>query len=266
MGSGDGASRNLGRGPNFQLERLDPEDADPGNLSFSLKRYQFARSLVARKVVLDAGCGTGYGCSLLADDASFVVGVDYDADVLGHARRKYPAGNLDFVATTITELPFDAATFDVVVNFEVIEHLPDHEAHLVLFSEVRRVLKADGLFVISTSNRSVTVPHQKSVGITVDAHLTEMDLKTFRSELEREFAVEFFGGMRYDGNKTYRVLRSLDIRNLRLMLPPKFREFIAQSLFGVNRRIRTGANVIIEPSQLHQAAHFLAICRNRVAV
>lgn len=254
---------NLRRGPNFQSERLDPETADPGNLSFSVRRYWFAESLVRGKQVLDAGCGTGYGANILAGTASHVVGVDYDSTVLSHAKRKYGSGGVRFVTSPVTALPFANHSFDVVVSFEVIEHLPDYQAHHLFFAEVQRVLTASGLFIISTSNREVTVPHQRSVGISVDAHLTEMDLNTFRKELKREFTVEYFGGMRYHGNVTYRFLRSLDVRNLRLLLPPRAREFLARSIFGVNRQISTGSNVIIAAGQLRQAAHFLAVCRKR---
>ncbi len=258
-----GNLEHLRRGPHFEFERLVPDAADPGNLSFSLRRYEFAQSYAVGRVVLDAGCGTGYGANLLAQVSSYLVAVDYDPKVILYAHQRYPSTNLAFATSTVTALPFNEATFDLVVNFEVIEHLVSLQAHELFLHEVRRVLKLGGLFIISTSNREVTVPHQNSVGIAVDAHLTEMDAVSFKTELEREFAVDFFGAMRYQGNMIYRFLRSLDTRNLRLRVPPLLREFLARTFFGVNRQVTSGSNVVIAPGQLRQADHFLAVCRKK---
>jgi len=260
-----GERKSLNRGPHFEYERLDPEAADAGNVSFSLSRYRFARPYAVGKTILDAGCGTGYGSHLLAQAARCVVGVDYDAEVIRRAPGKYPSANLVWAASDVTALPFGAASFDLVVSFEVVEHLPNHDAHQRFFNEILRVLASDGIFIISTSNRDVTVPHQRSVGIVVDAHLTEMDTATFRQELNRTFAVDFFGGMRYQGNVGYRFLRGLDTHNLRLRVPPLVREFVARKFFGVNRTLRSADNVVIARNQLRQADHLLAVCRRKAS-
>ena len=66
--------------------------------------------------------------------------------------RVYRAPNLEFVQGDATTLPLADATFDVVVGFETLEHLPDQVAFL---KEIRRVLRPGGLLVIGTPDREV---------------------------------------------------------------------------------------------------------------
>lgn len=114
-----------------------------------LVRYHWALPLVRGAHVLDAGCGAAYGAALLAEAASSVVGVDIADAVLESARPGMP-GNVELVTADLHSLPQPDGTFDVVVCFEAIEHVPDPEPVL---DELRRVLRPGGLLVLSTPNR-----------------------------------------------------------------------------------------------------------------
>ena len=65
---------------------------------------------------------------------------------------------------SITAVPIrDDHSFDVIVCFEAIEHIEDQEA---LLAEVKRLLKPDGLFIVSTPNKAIyhdRVPRRESV-------------------------------------------------------------------------------------------------------
>jgi SAM-dependent methyltransferase len=74
--------------------------------------------------------------------------VDVDERTLSHARSRHPGP--DFVAADVRELPFEDGSFDLVVCFETIEHVPDPEAVL---DELRRVMAVDGLLLVSTPNK-----------------------------------------------------------------------------------------------------------------
>jgi 2-polyprenyl-3-methyl-5-hydroxy-6-metoxy-1,4-benzoquinol methylase len=129
-------------------ERLIP-DLQRDELIYAehLARYRLAAQLVSGRRVLDAGCGEGYGTRLLvAGGATSVVGVDIDEQTVAHARERY---GLDFRVSDVAELPFEDASFDVIVCFETIEHVAD--AARVL-AELRRVLANEGLLVVSTPN------------------------------------------------------------------------------------------------------------------
>jgi SAM-dependent methyltransferase len=128
-------------------ERLLP-DAQRQELVYAehLVRYRFAAQLCDGHDVLDAACGEGYGTALLARTARSVVGVDIDETAVAAATARY---ELDFRTADIASMPFDDESFDVVVSFETIEHVPDPEAAL---AEYARVLRSDGVLVISTPN------------------------------------------------------------------------------------------------------------------
>jgi len=118
-------------------------------------RYAFARRFCAGKRVLDAACGEGYGTSLLAAVAASAVGIDIDAATVSHAAERYGEGErVRFIEGSCARLPLPDASFDVVVSFETIEHLEGPDQPLML-AEFRRVLKPDGLLVISSPNKRV---------------------------------------------------------------------------------------------------------------
>jgi SAM-dependent methyltransferase len=131
-------------------ERLVP-DLQHGEVVHAehLARYRFAAQLAPSRRVLDAACGEGYGSRILADaGAASVVGVDVDERTIEHARTRY-AGP-EFQVADVASLPFEDGSFDLIVSFETIEHVPQPENVL---AEWRRVLAADGLLVVSTPNK-----------------------------------------------------------------------------------------------------------------
>jgi ubiquinone/menaquinone biosynthesis C-methylase UbiE len=116
-------------------------------------RYCAVRSVAAKKRVLDAACGEGYGSALLAELASEVTGVDIDTDAIRHAAARYGGKpNLRFVQASCAALPLADASTDVVISFETIEHIAHQEAML---AEFRRVLVPDGILVVSSPNKPV---------------------------------------------------------------------------------------------------------------
>jgi len=119
-----------------------------------LNRYRFASSFVRDKLCLDVGCGVGYGSAyLVRKGATKVIGGDKSENALSYARntaRTSPNGALGFKLLDATSLPFADNSFDVVVSFEVIEHVKDYERFL---SEIRRVLRRNGKLIFSTPNR-----------------------------------------------------------------------------------------------------------------
>src|SRR5512146_3443739 len=86
-------------------------------------RYAFAREFARGKRVLDAACGEGYGSALLAGTAARVLGVDIADDAIAHARARYMRANLRFERGACTALDVPAASFDLAVSFETVEHV-----------------------------------------------------------------------------------------------------------------------------------------------
>lgn len=123
------------------------------------KPYIYAAQFVQDKSVLDCGCGGGYGSDYLAKNgARTVIGTDLSVWSIDQAKMLYKQDNLQFLVMDGTDLKFKDCIFDVVTSFQVIEHLRDCKKHL---SEVKRVLKPGGIFIIATPNKNITSPHRE---------------------------------------------------------------------------------------------------------
>jgi SAM-dependent methyltransferase len=141
--------------------RESPERFDPSASSALLVdaehrgRYWAIAELARGRDVLDAGSGTGYGARILADaGARSVTGIDVDDEAVA-ASRAATDGRAKIVQGDIHALPFDTASFDLVVCLEVIEHVSDQDGAL---AEIARVLRDDGIAVVSSPNRDVYTP------------------------------------------------------------------------------------------------------------
>ena len=115
--------------------------------------YQRLAPRCAGRDVLEAGCGEGYGADLIAGVARRVVAVDYDEAAVAHVRSRYP--RVEVMRANLAELPLPDASVDVVVNFQVIEHLWDQGQFV---RECLRVLRPPGLLMVSTPNRITFSP------------------------------------------------------------------------------------------------------------
>ena len=125
----------------FTGERFVPGDPNAkGEMWYEhWHRYHYVLPLVTGKSVLDVACGEGYGSALLSRHAAEVRGVDISAEAIAHGRNAYAdRGNLQLIEASCTQLPFEAASFDVAVSFETLEHIHEQAAFL---DEIRRVLK-----------------------------------------------------------------------------------------------------------------------------
>jgi SAM-dependent methyltransferase len=135
----------------FTGERYVPELR--GQIYYEhLHRYMLAFGMSRDLDVLDVACGEGYGAAYLAIVARSVVGVDIDARSIRHAAARYTGMNLSFRVGSCTDIPLADRSVDIVVSFETIEHIEQHERFL---GEIVRVLRPDGRLIISSPNKAV---------------------------------------------------------------------------------------------------------------
>ena len=151
-------------------------------------RYHWISPWVKNKTVADLACGEGYGSALLAQSAKQVTGIDIDAKTIETAQLKYKSNqNLNLISADVLHTPLSGDSVDVVVSFETLEHLT---AHQQLLSEFKRILKDNGILVLSTPDKDVysgSEHHNKY-------HVKELDTLAFKTLVSGQFKhVLFFG-------------------------------------------------------------------------
>jgi ubiquinone/menaquinone biosynthesis C-methylase UbiE len=172
-------------------ERFVPWVNEPTLAYEHLHRYLYASRFAQNKVVLDLASGEGYGSNLLARVAQRVVGLDIAEAAVEHASSRYNAANLQFITGSVTQIPLaENQSFDLIVCFEAIEHIEDQQG---LLAEVLRLLKPDGLFIVSTPNKPV---YDQANTEENEFHVKELEFAEFRELLESRFKFVHYLGQR----------------------------------------------------------------------
>ncbi len=155
-----------------------------------LHRYLLALPLAAGKTVLDVASGQGYGAALLARAARSVLAVELHGEALRQARETYAGENLLFLQGDALRLPLADASVDLVVAMEALEHLEDAEK---LTAEIARVMRPDGLALISTPNKA---EYSDARGYANPFHVKEFYREEFLALLRRHFSQVELGHQR----------------------------------------------------------------------
>lgn len=149
-----------------------------------LTPYVLAHPLVIGRSVLDVGCSSGYGSWLLIKkEAERVLALDLDATKLSQISQLHTQyHNFNMLVMDAQSLGIKDHSFEVATYFEVIEHVRQPD---MLLSEIRRVLRLDGVLLLTTPNRAVRLrPLQRPWN---PEHLREYTLKTLHKKLENHF-------------------------------------------------------------------------------
>ena len=147
-----------------------------------LTGYGFARRYVRGKIVADVGWEEiGYGSRLLAETAESVVGLANSPEAVEQASAAYSAPNVSYQRVNLSELPYSESYFDAVVAFGVVENL-EHPEDLV--REVKRVLKKDGVLVVSARDKQASTNDHDRGGVGGQRGMYVLE---FRELLERHF-------------------------------------------------------------------------------
>ncbi|MEP7361760.1 MAG: methyltransferase domain-containing protein [Acidobacteriota bacterium] len=167
----------------FTGERVIPGQVDADLWNEHFARYLFASRLARGKRVVDLGSGSGYGSAALAEQAIQVTGVEIAAEAVEFAQERYGSPKVQFVRASATETGLDKAAYDLVVAFEVIEHLTNWGD---LIREAKRLLKPGGQFVVSTPNRDYYAESRRLAGPN-PFHEYEFDFSEFETALRDLF-------------------------------------------------------------------------------
>jgi SAM-dependent methyltransferase len=238
----------------FTGERLPAASGDFAvDLERHLAAYRFAAGRATGRSVLDAGCGEGYGAALLADGAARVVGMDR-AEAVRVASARYAGPRLAFRPQNLERLDEVQDVFDLVVSFQVIEHVPDPVGFL---RGLAGRVAPGGELIVTTPNRLMSVSenpyHLREWTAPELLQLAAPVLPGVRlvgvHGSERVLAYE-----RARGEQVRRILR-LDPLGLRRLIP----EAVVRNVFPrlaslVRRRLREGgAATVVGPDDFRIA-------------
>jgi 2-polyprenyl-3-methyl-5-hydroxy-6-metoxy-1,4-benzoquinol methylase len=133
---------------------------DRNNFVNHRKFYDFAAQFARGRRVVDVGCGSGYGCKILAEaGAAKVSGCDVSRAALRHARERFGT-YAELSRQDIANLAGYPDSFaDVVVCSEVLEHIREYGREDRALEELRRITARDGIVIVGTPNSELLDGH-----------------------------------------------------------------------------------------------------------
>lgn len=148
-------------------------------------RYEWVSQFVKGLKVLDIGCAVGYGPYYFATNGAVeAVGADNSQDAINWAKEHYKAPNLKYIVANALNLPIKNNSFDVVISFDLLEHISDADQKKFI-SEIKRVLKPNGVAIIGTPNSQAD--ETAILGATNHFHVRELNKDEFSQLLENYF-------------------------------------------------------------------------------
>jgi SAM-dependent methyltransferase len=197
-------------------ERLDDDHELYGpDLARHRSAYQYAARSLGSGRTLDLGCGNGYGSAELSDAGGRVVALDRITPEAQHRR-----GALQYVRADLAGVPLASRSFDLVVSFQVIEHLEDPSVYL---EAIAAAMRSDGTALITTPNVL------QSDGVN-PFHVHEYESNELRQLLERTFErVEMLGVGMSPRASSYQADRLRRIRRIMKLDPFGLRDWLPRS-------------------------------------
>lgn len=114
---------------------------------FEARKLKSMSDLPPEKVVLEIGCGQGVGTRLIQKHfkPKSINAIDLDPQMIRRAKRRVKAPHIVFEVGDASNLRFDDASFDAIVDFGIIHHIPNWQDCL---KELHRLLKPDGQLIL----------------------------------------------------------------------------------------------------------------------
>ncbi len=142
----------VGLSPEDQEEQALPgfsKYMNTGYYKYMLGRYIYSIKYVKNKCVLDTGCGFGWGSYLISDYPRKIISIDINDNALNFAREKWKDRKLNFLRHSVLDLDSLNGNFDVILGFELIEHLT-FSAGKRYFEQVFDNLNKKGIVILSS--------------------------------------------------------------------------------------------------------------------
>jgi cyclopropane fatty-acyl-phospholipid synthase-like methyltransferase len=156
------------------------ETFDFDNSGYKRFLSEFEQHLKVGDRVLDLGCGCGVPVAQHLSRTYAVSGVDISHEQIMRAKVLAPKAN--FVCADMTEVNYPESSFEAVVSFYAVIHVPV-EQHLALFERVARWLVAGGFFLVTVGHKAWTGTKENWYG--AEMYWSHADAATYRQWLDQ---------------------------------------------------------------------------------
>lgn len=120
-----------------------------GWYKYMFGRYLFSLKYIKNKNVLDTACGLGWGSYLISNYPKYLLSIDIDDKSLNFCQKKWQSNKIKFRKLSVLELSKLKILFDVVLGYEIIEHLKYSEG-VNYIKEVSKILNSRGILILSS--------------------------------------------------------------------------------------------------------------------
>lgn len=120
-----------------------------GYYKYMLFRYLYCIKKIKNKILLDAGCGLGWGSFLISNYAKKVIAIDIDSESIQFAKKVWNDKKIIFKECSIFDIESLKTKFDVIIGMEIIEHLRLNEG-IEFVSQCYHNLKQKGILILSS--------------------------------------------------------------------------------------------------------------------
>lgn len=131
--------------------------------------------------ILELGCGNGMlwqkNAQSIKENWDITLS-DFSEGMLGSAKQNISSDKFKYEIIDIQDIPYEDETFDVIIARHMLYHVPDIDKAIC---EVRRVLKHDGKFYVSTNG----IEHMRELEKLVTSYDANIDLNL------KKFAIRF---------------------------------------------------------------------------
>ncbi|MDD2437884.1 MAG: class I SAM-dependent methyltransferase [Massilibacteroides sp.] len=143
--------------------------------------------------MLELGCGTGHWTAFFNENGFRVIAVDESAAMLEQAQRK-EISNVHWIKADASRLPFPDQRFDVIAAITLFEFVDDID---ILFKEISRVLKPEGILITGWLNALSEVGKQKEHS-SIFRHATLYTPEEIKKRLSLLDTAQLYYGVYYD--------------------------------------------------------------------
>ena len=133
-----------------EIYKFDEEEADSyTNIKF------IEENVLLKPPVLEIGSGKGFVLDYFREKDVEITGIEISEEAVNFIRKKNK--NIKALIYNGIDLPFGNESFNIILSFDVLEHFESVKKHL---SEVRRILKANGVYAFQTPNKITNFPKE----------------------------------------------------------------------------------------------------------